>query len=71
MSSGEEDDRILDSNDPTLFEIRTKARGPEGRVPINEDLLRHAPSGNLFAFSQNAGMGWNPSGIGSAENFSS
>ena len=64
MSHGEENSRILDSNDPALYEIRTKARGPEGRVPINEELLRHAPSGNLFAFSQNAGMGWNPSELG-------
>ncbi len=67
MSPGEENNRILDSNDPALYEIRTKARGPEGRVPINEDLLRHAPSGNLFAFSQNAGMGWNPSELGRRE----
>ncbi len=67
MSPGEADNRILDSNDPSLFEIRTKARGPEGRVPISEDLLRHAPSGNLFAFSQNAGMGWNPAELGRRE----
>ena len=67
MSPGEVNNRILDSDDPTLYEIRTKARGPEGRVPINEDLLRHAPSGNLFAFSQNAGMGWNPSELGRRE----
>ena len=67
MSPGAEDNRILDSNDPALYEIRTKARGPQGRVPINEELLRHAPSGNLFAFSQNAGMGWNPAELGRRE----
>ena len=67
MSPEEKNNRILDSDDPALYEIQTKARGPEGRVPINEELLRHAPSGNLFAFSQNAGMGWNPSELGRRE----
>ena len=67
VSPGREDERILDSDDPTLFDIQTQARGPAGRVPINAELLRHSPSGNLFAFSQNAGMGWDPSELGRRE----
>src|SRR5215475_14235511 len=30
-------------------------------------MLLNSPSGNLFAMSQNAGMGWNPSELGRKE----
>jgi putative YjhG/YagF family dehydratase len=39
---------------------RTRARGPEGRLPLTPELLRDAPSGDLFGMTQNAGMGWKP-----------
>jgi hypothetical protein len=51
---------ILDSENLGIFDIKTKSPGPQGRVPVTEDMLRNSPSGNLFAYSQNAGMGWNP-----------
>jgi len=35
--------------------------GPQGTIALTEEMLLHSPSGNLFAKSQNAGMGWNPS----------
>jgi len=40
--------------------VATNAAGPEGALPLTEDLLLNAPSGDLFAWSQNAGMGWDP-----------
>ncbi len=43
-----------------LYEVQTKARGPVGELPITPDMLINRPSGDLFALSQNAGMGWNP-----------
>src|SRR5258705_7105621 len=43
-----------------LLDVRTSARGPRGTLPLTEDMLREAPSGDLFALSQNVGMGWNP-----------
>jgi putative YjhG/YagF family dehydratase len=43
-----------------IFNVQTKASGPQGRLPFTERMLREEPSGNLFAGSQNAGMGWNP-----------
>ena len=52
---------ILDSNDPTIYDIQTSAAGPSGTLPLTEDMLREAPSGDLFGLSQNAGMGWAPS----------
>jgi len=31
-----------------------------GQLPLTEDQLREAPSGDLFGLTQSAGMGWNP-----------
>lgn len=58
---------ILDSADPSLFDIRSKAKGPEGSLPITADMLLHRPSGDLFGWTQNAGMGWNPAQLGGPE----
>ena len=53
--------RILDSEDKGIYELTTSAPGPPGVVPVSSEMLLQEPSGNLFAYSQNAGMGWNPS----------
>ena len=53
-------DSLLDSSDATLWEVITKGDGPPGELPLTEDLLLNAPSGDLFGLTQNAGMGWNP-----------
>jgi len=45
---------------PDLYRISTKAAGPGGKLPLTGEMLRQEPSGNLFALSQNAGMGWRP-----------
>jgi putative YjhG/YagF family dehydratase len=39
---------------------RTQGQGPQGMLPLTEDMLLHEPSGNLFALTQNAGMRWDP-----------
>ncbi len=41
-----------------VLAIRTKAPGPAGSLPLTEEMLRERPSGDLFGWSQNAGMGW-------------
>jgi putative YjhG/YagF family dehydratase len=51
---------ILDSGDPTLFEVTTTSQGPEGSLPLSDEMLREWPSGDLFGLTQNAGMGWTP-----------
>lgn len=38
----------------------TKAIGPAGELPLSAETLLTRPSGDVFALSQNAGMGWNP-----------
>jgi putative YjhG/YagF family dehydratase len=51
----------LDSPDPTLYQVPTHARGPEGRLPLDADILRGAASGEIFGLTQDAAMGWQPS----------
>src|SRR5579872_5174391 len=51
---------LLDSDSSQIYEIRTRAPGPQGRLPITGDMLVHRPSGDIFGLTQNAGMGWEP-----------
>jgi xylonate dehydratase len=51
---------LLETGEARIFEVQTKSPGPQGKVPITEEMLLNSPSGNLFAYSQNAGMGWTP-----------
>ena len=57
----------FDSPDPTLYDIRTRAAGPAGSLPLSAESLLERPSGDLFGWSQNAGMGWNPATLGGKE----
>ena len=50
---------ILDSPSD-LFSPRTKGKGPEGKLPLTEEMLLNEPSGNLFGMTLNVGMGWSP-----------
>jgi xylonate dehydratase len=57
----------FDSTDPALFDIATRVAGPAGSLPLTEQMLRERPSGDLFGWTQNAGMGWEPSSLGGRE----
>ena len=57
----------FDSDDPALFEVPTRAPGPSGSLPLTAEMLRDRPSGDLFGWSQNAGMGWAPAALGGRE----
>jgi xylonate dehydratase len=57
---GNEFKSIVESEEMGLYRVATHARGPAGALPITAEMLRNAPSGNLFGLSQNAGMGWDP-----------
>lgn len=52
---------FLDSGDDAVFRLQTTVKGPEGRLPFEPDKLASAPSGEIFGWSQNVGMGWQPS----------
>src|SRR5918996_4963666 len=60
-------DNLFDSEIPGLFDVYTRAAGPQGSLPFTADMLRTLPSGDLFGWSQNAGMGWAPSALGGKE----
>ena len=49
---------LFDSGDAALYNFPTRRPGPEGKLPLNEDILLHRPSGYAFGMSQDAGMGW-------------
>src|SRR3954449_4804518 len=58
---------ILDSQDPSLYDIRSTAPGPQGALPITAEMLLQRPTGDLFGWSQDAGMGWDPAKLGGKE----
>jgi putative YjhG/YagF family dehydratase len=57
----------LVESDPSVFDVRTKAAGPGGSLPLTDELLREAPSGDLFGWTQDVGMGWRPDELGRRE----
>lgn len=58
---------LFDAADPSLYDIRTHAPGPSGSLPLTEKLLRERPSGDLFGWTQDAGMGWDATKLGAKE----
>src|SRR5262245_9519569 len=54
-------------DDPALLDVVARAPGPAGSLPITAEMLRVWPSGQIFGWSQNAGMGWEPSALGARE----
>ncbi|MBI3467853.1 MAG: YjhG/YagF family D-xylonate dehydratase [Planctomycetes bacterium] len=51
---------LLGTGEGALFDVQSHAPGPQGRLPLTAEMLLHSPSGDVFGFSQNAGMGWDP-----------
>jgi len=51
---------LFDSRDSSLYDVPTHAAGPAGSLPLTDSMLRNLPSGDLFGWTQNAAMGWNP-----------
>ncbi len=58
---------VLDSGDRGLWDVSSKAAGPAGSLPFTAEMLRNAPSGDLFGWTMNAGMGWEPAKLGGDE----
>src|SRR5216683_4646168 len=57
----------LVETDPALLEVQTHAAGASGSLPLTEEMLLHAPSGDVFGLSQDVGMGWDPAELGRKE----
>ena len=54
-------------SDPALLDVATRVPGPAGALPFTAEMLRERPSGDLFGWSQNAGMGWEAAALGGRE----
>jgi xylonate dehydratase len=57
----------VEAPDADLDAILTHSPGPIGSLPLDAELLRDSPSGDLFGLTQNAGMGWEPRRLRSPE----
>ncbi len=42
---------LLPETDPALWEITTAGAGPQGQLPLTEEMLREWPSGDLFGLT--------------------
>lgn len=58
---------LFDADDATLFDVVTRAPGPAGSLPVTADDLLHKPSGDLFGWTQDVGMGLPPRELGRPE----
>ena len=57
----------FDSDNSRVLDITARAAGPRGALPLTAEMLSERPSGDLFGWTQNAGMGWEPSALGGPE----
>jgi putative YjhG/YagF family dehydratase len=48
------------SNTGDQVALSTSGTGPQGSLPLTDEMLRTWSSGDLFGWTQNAGMGWDP-----------
>jgi putative YjhG/YagF family dehydratase len=51
---------IFSDDDLSIYEVQTTADGPAGSLPLTDEMLRHRPSGDLFGWTQDSAMGWEP-----------
>jgi len=59
--SGPSLESVLDSGDEGVFEVRASQPGPAGSLPLEPIDLLEGPSGDVFGWAQDVGMGWSPS----------
>jgi xylonate dehydratase len=60
-------DSVLDSGDDALFQVTASQPGPAGSLPLRPADLLDRPSGDVFGWSQDVGMGWSPAELGRTE----
>ena len=51
---------MLESANEKIYDLRTTAPGPKGQLPFAGEQLKTSASGDIFGWTQNAGMGWDP-----------
>jgi xylonate dehydratase len=55
---------ILSAASDSIYQLKTRASGPIGKLPLTDEILKNRPSGDIFGMTQDAGMGWSPSEVG-------
>jgi putative YjhG/YagF family dehydratase len=60
-------DQIVAEGPASIYDINTTGTGPSGALPLTDDVLRNFASGDLFGWTQNAGMGLDPRLLGKPE----
>jgi len=58
---------LVETKSDAVYSFTSTVKGPAGALPVTDDLLRHAPSGDLFGWTQNVGMGLSPTLLGRKE----
>lgn len=58
---------FFDVDNTSLFQFSSRAKGPSGVLPLTANMLLSQPSGNLFGWTQDVAMGWEPAGLGAKE----
>jgi putative YjhG/YagF family dehydratase len=51
---------VFDSGDPALYAVTSAQPGPAGQLPLEAADLLARPSGDIFGWTQDVGMGWAP-----------
>jgi putative YjhG/YagF family dehydratase len=57
----------FDISDQNLYAVETHAPGPAGQLPLQAEWLRNTASGNVFGWTMDAAMGWDPAQLGKDE----
>src|SRR5438034_2467324 len=55
--------QLFDSGDPSIYDLVSAQPGPPGQLPIEPRDLLHRPSGDVFGWTQDVGMGWQPADL--------
>src|SRR5437763_3613660 len=58
---------LVESSDTSIYQLHTHGVGPAGSLPLTPEMLREAPSGDIFGLTQDVGMGWNPAELNGQE----
>ncbi|MSQ93092.1 MAG: YjhG/YagF family D-xylonate dehydratase [Gemmataceae bacterium] len=58
---------LVESTDSSIYQLHTHGAGPAGSLPLTPEMLREAPSGDIFGLTQDVGMGWKPDELNGQE----
>jgi xylonate dehydratase len=65
--SGPTLESVLESDGDDVLRVTASKPGPAGRLPLTPADLLERPSGDVFGWSQDVGMGWSPIELGRPE----